>query len=188
MATQAHGANIFQIALASAFDDGNYVIRIPQTFARPATQAPMLEKRDTICAACVAQLAGCCNRIDSAGGANAAIALENLFTEIPRLGAQFPLVHAERRAEGVATTRHLKRAPAAQSTTIRAARNRLAINPTTAHDPRRAHRSVLNCAVWIGSRVWQDGYKEKHARRILFGGSNGWLLRRWRLRVPGQGS
>jgi hypothetical protein len=133
MAAQAEGTDILEIALASAFDDGNNMIRIPETFARPATQAPMLEKRGTICAARVAEFASRRNRIDSAGGADAAIAFENLFTEICRLRAQFPLVHAELGAEGVAATRHLKRTPATQATTVGAARNGVAINPTASH-------------------------------------------------------
>ena len=57
VATQVHGTNIFEIALASTFDDGNNMIRIPETFARPATQAPILKKCNTTCAACIAQLA-----------------------------------------------------------------------------------------------------------------------------------
>ena len=88
--------------------------------------------------------------------------LRTLFTEICRLRAQLPLVHAELGAEGVAAARHLKRTPATQATTVGAARNRLAINPAAPHGPRRTHIPVLNCAVSIGLRVPQDGYKEKH--------------------------
>ncbi len=41
--SKTHGTDIFEIALATAFDYRNDVIRIPQAFARPAAQAPMVK-------------------------------------------------------------------------------------------------------------------------------------------------
>lgn len=95
MTAQAHRTNILEIALAPAFDDGNYMIRIPETFAQPATKSPMSKQSDAICAACVTQFENCGNRVDSAAGADAAIAFEHLFPEICRLRAQLPLMYAE---------------------------------------------------------------------------------------------
>ncbi len=64
MAAQAKGANILEIALASAFDDGNNVIRIPEALARPATQAPVRKQRRAICAARIAESACFGDRVD----------------------------------------------------------------------------------------------------------------------------
>ena len=133
MTEQAEGADILEIALASSFDDGNNVIRIPEALARPATQAPVSKKRSAICAARVAEPAHFGKGIDVAAGADTAIAMEHLLAKIGRLGAQLPLVHTELRTEGVASARNLKRAPAAQTAAVGATGNCLAINPAAAH-------------------------------------------------------
>jgi hypothetical protein len=133
MATQAKGANIFQIAFPSAFHDGNNVIGIPEALARFATQAPVCKKRIAICAARVTKPACLGNGVDSARGADTAITMEDLFPEICGLRPQLPLVHTELGTEGVASTRDLKRAPAAHTASVGAARNCLAINPAAPH-------------------------------------------------------
>jgi len=53
-------------------------------------------------------------------------------------------VNAELGAEGVASARNLERTPAAETATIRASRNRFAVDPTALHGPRGAHRFLSN--------------------------------------------
>src|ERR1700750_3183605 len=50
MAAQAERADILEIALTAAFNDGNDVVGIPETFARPATQSPVGKERVAVCA------------------------------------------------------------------------------------------------------------------------------------------
>lgn len=133
MAAQAERANILEIALASAFNDRNDVIGIPEALARPATQAPVRKQRRAICAARIAESACFGNRVYCAGGTNTAIAMKHLLSKICGLSAQFPLVHTELRAEGVPSARNLKRAPATQAAAVGATWNCLAINPAAAH-------------------------------------------------------
>ena len=133
MAAQAKGADIFEIALASAFDYGNNVIRIPKALARPATQAPVRKERGAICAARIAEPACFGDSVDITAGAYTAIAMEHLLSKISRLRAQLPLMHTEIRTKGVTSARNLKRAPATQTAAVGATWNCLAINPAAAH-------------------------------------------------------
>jgi hypothetical protein len=164
MASQTKRTDIVEVAFASALDDGDDVIRIPETLAQLEMQTPVHEEQCPICAARAADPAGLGERIDFAGCADATIALEHLLAKICGLGAQFPLVHAELGAEGVASARDLKRTPAAEAAAVGASRNFPAIDPTAFHGPRGAHISVLTCGVRVGSHVQQEGYKEKHVR------------------------
>ncbi len=111
MAAQAKRSNIREIALTSAFNNRNNVIRIPEALARTATQSPTRQERRTICAARIAEPACFCDGVHSTAGANAAIAMKHLFAKICRLGAKLPLVHAKLRAEGVASAWDFKRTP-----------------------------------------------------------------------------
>lgn len=125
----------------------------------------MLKKRCAPDAARVAK--GPCGgeRINSATGADAVIALENLLAQVRRLRAQLPLVHAELGAEGKASAGYFERTPTAEAAAIGTPRYRFAIDPASAHDAHSAHGSVLNRAP--GRRFVLDlmGYKEKQFLR-----------------------
>lgn len=95
MTTQAKSADIFEVAFTASFDYGNDVVGVPQSLARPCAKAPEVQKGNAMGAPGEAKLACCGNRIDSAEGAHAAIALKHLLAQICGLTAEFPLVDAE---------------------------------------------------------------------------------------------
>lgn len=144
MTAKTQGANVRQVALAAAFDDGDDVIGIPEGLARAGPEAPVSEKRGARCSAGEAKLAGGGDGIGTAVGTNTAIAFENSLAEIGGLGAQLPLVNAELGAEGEAAFGDFERAPSAKTAAVWTTRDGFAVDPAALHCARRAHRSVLN--------------------------------------------
>ena len=145
MATKAERADVIEIALATALCHRKNMIGIPKTLAQAFSKAPVLHKGHTAFAARSLQLAMFPDRIQATVGAHASITLENLFAQVPRLRPQLPLVYTKIGAEGGAASRHLKRAPSAQTAPIRTARNILTVDPSsTRHDSKSAHTLVLN--------------------------------------------
>ena len=118
MTTQAEGANVVEVAFASAFGDGENVVGVPQAFPCAPLESPVGEQRSTPGGTGIAELAGGCDGINPATGADATVALEDLLTEIRGLGAQLPLVDTILRAESEAAARDFERTPAAIAATI----------------------------------------------------------------------
>jgi hypothetical protein len=145
MATKAEGADVIEVALATALRHGKNVIGVPKTFTHPFDESPMLHKDDTSVASRSLQPAVLPDRIQSAVGAHASVTLQNLFAQVSWLRPQFPLMYAKIRAEGEAARRHLERAPPAQAAPVRAAWDIFAVDPSSSwHDSRSAHMLVLN--------------------------------------------
>lgn len=95
MTSQAEGADVVEVALASAFDYGNDVVGIPQRFARAGAKTPVHQERCAMGTAGIAELSSSGDGIGFTDSADAAITIEDFFTEIGGLGAQFPLVDAK---------------------------------------------------------------------------------------------
>lgn len=144
MTTKAEGANVGEVALAAAFDDGDDVVGVPERFARAGAETPVREERRSRSAAREAKCAGGGDGVGTAVGADAAVAFEYLLAQVGGLGAQLPLVNAELGAEGEAAFGNFERAPAAEAPAIWAARDGFAVDPATLHCAHRAHRSFLN--------------------------------------------
>lgn len=140
---EAEGADILEIALATAFNHGNDVIGVPEAAAAACADSPVLQQLLTTGTAGAAKLLKGSDGIDGADRAATVVAQEDLLAQIRRLGAQLPLVDAVRRAEGEAAARHLKGTPAAEAATIGATGDRSAIDPSAAHRAHRTHPSSL---------------------------------------------
>ncbi len=97
MALEAKRAHVGQIALAASLGYGDDVVRIPERFS--AAHAPCSHR---FCARGAAQLFHApqfCDAIDSALGADAAIALKDSIAQMAGITAQLPFLDAPIRAE-----------------------------------------------------------------------------------------
>lgn len=139
MAAEAEGAEVGEVALASAFRDGDDVVGLPEGHAEAAGGFPEIEKLEALCAAGVAETAAGGDGVDAAGSAEAAVAEEDLLAEIGGLGTELPLVDTIVRAEGEAAARDFERAPAAEAAAVGSAGDGLAVDPAAGHGARGAH-------------------------------------------------
>jgi len=128
MATEAEAAHVGKVALAATFCDGDDVVGIPQVAADSPEFFELTAGLVIELALVLAKRFG----VDAAEGANAAVAGEDLGTEIAGVGAQFPFVDAGFAAKGEAAVRNGGAAPAAETTTALA-------NPATWLRAARAH-------------------------------------------------
>jgi hypothetical protein len=115
VAAQAERAQVREVALAAAFDDGDDVIGLPEGAAGVARQIPIIEQALVRRAAGALQDALGDERVDAATFADAAIAFEHPVAEVAGVGAEPPFVHALIRAEGAAAFGNFDRAPAAEA-------------------------------------------------------------------------
>jgi hypothetical protein len=115
VAAQAERAQVREVALAAAFDDGDDVVGLPERAAGRAGEVPVVEQALAGRAAGALQDALRNERIDTATFADAAIALEHLITEVAGVGAETPLVYAVVGAEGAAAFGNFNRTPAAEA-------------------------------------------------------------------------
>jgi hypothetical protein len=143
MAAQAEGAQVREVALAAAFDDGRDVIGLPEGAAGVTGQVPVVEQALAGWAARALQDALRDQRIDTTTFADAAIAFEHLIAEVAGVGAQPPLVHAVVGAEGAAALGHFGRAPAAEASAGRASGEGAGRGPTSGHGAAGAHGSLV---------------------------------------------
>lgn len=120
MTEQAERADVVEVALASAFSDRQDVIGIPQTATtRDGFHSVEAQTSGSSWSASTLQRSIGCDGVDLTDGAAAAVASEDLITEVARVGAQTPLVNAVVAAERTATFgEDLKIAPAAQREAI----------------------------------------------------------------------
>lgn len=139
MAAEAESADVLQVAFAATLADRKDVVGVPEAFTVQAAHAPVLQQRVTARAARPAKLAQGGQRVDATSGAEAAVPREDLIAEVGGLRAQLPLMHAVVGAEGESASRHLERAPAAQATAVRTARDGAAIHPASGHNADGAH-------------------------------------------------
>ena len=80
-------ADVFEVAFTPAFHDGNDVVGIPESFSGTGAQAPIEERFQPRRTAQTFQLPFCLQAIDTATGADATIALQNLFAKIARIAS-----------------------------------------------------------------------------------------------------
>ena len=116
MALEAKSAHVGEVALAAAFGNGDDVVGIPQSFA--AAEIPGGEgtgASGTAEAFDVMKLGGA---IETADGAEAAIALEDAFAQVAGVGAELPFLDAPLGAEGEAAGRDFELAPAAETAAV----------------------------------------------------------------------
>src|SRR5579862_5528192 len=113
MALQAESADVCEIAFASAFDDGNDMVSVPEGFSEAAAQAPVEEGFQACGAAQALDAAFGFEAVDAALSANAAVALQDFFAEIAGIAAQPPFFHAPIGAKGPAAGGDLEITPAA---------------------------------------------------------------------------
>ena len=143
MAAQAERAQVREVALAAAFDDGRDVIGLPEGAAGVAGQVPVVEQALARRAARALQDALRDQRVDTATFADAAIAFEHLVAEVAGVGAQTPLVHTIVGAEGAAALGHFRGAPAAEASAGCAAGEGAGSGPTSGHGAAGAHGSLV---------------------------------------------
>ena len=135
MTLQTQGADVLEVALASAFHHRNDMIGVPESFPRARTQAPVEKGLQAAGTAQAFQLLLCVQAIDATKSANSTISFQYFVAQVPRIGAQAPFFHAPFRTKGVAAFRHLQIAPAAKIAAIRAFLEGAAVSPATSHSP-----------------------------------------------------
>lgn len=144
MTTEAESADVVEVALAASFRNRQNVVGVPETFARARLETPVGEQGTSLRAARIAKLPCGGDAINTAGRANALVTLEYPFPQVRGLGAQLPLVHTVFRTERKAAPWNFQGTPAAQSTVVGSARDRLAIDPASLDCAHSAHCLFLN--------------------------------------------
>lgn len=92
MAEQAQGADVLQIAFASALYHRNNVIRVPKCSTANPLEPPTCQQLLPMNSARPLQVEISSAAIDPAYRANAFIAREYLFPQIARVGAKTPFI------------------------------------------------------------------------------------------------
>jgi len=115
---ETQGPDVGKITFASPFGHRSYVIRVPETPAlcvhiQLAAERFPFARRDQFKPAVELE------RVESADSANAAIALENLLTQIAGICPQSPFVNAEVITECPTAGRYLLTAPPADAPAVR---------------------------------------------------------------------
>lgn len=124
VAKQAKCAEVVEIALASAFGHGADVIGVPEAAAAgDGLHAVETKTGGAGSASGALERVPCGDGVDSARGADATVAAEDLLAEIAGVGAQAPLVDAVVAAKRAAAFgEDLEIAPAAERQAVGAAR------------------------------------------------------------------
>lgn len=143
MALQAQGADVLEVAFTPAFHHGNNVIGIPKRHSGTGAEAPVEQSLQPCCAAQAFQLPPGEQAIDTATGADAAIALQYFFAKVAGVAAQTPFFHAPGGTKRRTALGNLQIAPAAEIAAIGALGEGLPIGPTARHGSFCTH----SCAV-----------------------------------------
>jgi len=139
MALQAQGADVFEIAFAAAFHYWNNMIGVPKGLSGACAQPPIEKGFQLRRAAQTFQLPLCLQTIDAANGADAAIALQYFFANVPRVTAQSPLFDAPSRTKRHPALGDFQIAPAAQILSIRSLREGSLVDPAALHGSLHTH-------------------------------------------------
>jgi hypothetical protein len=117
MALQAEGAHVPEVALASAFGDGNQVVGVPEGFAEASFpvlgQVPFEEEFVASSRVELEKVAAELEGVDTTLGADAFVAFENFLAKVGGIGAKLPFVDASVGAERAAAGGHFDAAAAA---------------------------------------------------------------------------
>jgi len=116
VAEEAEGAEVVEVALASAFGHGADVVGVPEAAAcGDGLHSVKMETCDAGRASCSFEGTVSCDGVDAADGADASVAGEDMIAEVARVGAETPLVDAVVTAEGAAAFgENFELAPAAE--------------------------------------------------------------------------
>ena len=143
MAEQAQGADVLQIAFASALYHRNNVIRIPKCSSANSLQTPAREQLLPVRSARPLQVEISSPAIDPADRADTLIAGEYLITQVAGVRTKTPFMHTPIRAKCEPARRDLKVAPAAESAAILPSLKRGSIGKPAGHGPGSAHETFL---------------------------------------------
>jgi hypothetical protein len=135
VAVQAERPDVGEIALASAFHHGHNMVCIPERSPVERPQPPLREKPGTSQTAASADFVVCGYRINAANGADAAIAFESLLAQKARVGSEPPFIDTPFGAKSLASLRHFKVAPPAESPPVVTGRKLGSADPTAGHLP-----------------------------------------------------
>lgn len=135
MADQAKRANIRKVALASAFNHRDNVVRIPQRFTVDSRKTPVREQFFPVRASGPFQVKIGRTCVHVAQSADATIAYEHLLAKVAWVCAKPPFVHAPVGAEREPARRHFEIAPTAESAAILTFFERCPVGYTTRHGP-----------------------------------------------------
>src|ERR1700734_2398562 len=114
MALQTQSADVLEIALASALYYGRDMVGIPQRLSGTGAQSPMQQRSQPRSTSQPFQLPSCMQAVNSATGADPAIAFQYFFGNLARTAASPPFFHAPVRTEGHAAFGDFQIAPTAQ--------------------------------------------------------------------------
>ena len=172
VAEEAQGTDVVEIALSAALGYGKDVVRVPKATAA-IDRLHAVKAKPSLSSCASGSLESCVggNRIDLAGGAMAAIASEDLVTDISGVGAQTPLMHAVVAAEGAATLcQDLELAPPAQGTAVRPCRQVGVANVSAGKCARKKHGLITR--IGSGFEVDLDRFDEGHqpSQQLLVNG------------------
>jgi hypothetical protein len=152
VAEETEGAEIVEVALAPAFDDGADVIGIPEG-AASGDGFHAVEMQ----AGCAGGASGSLESVvggdgvDVTDSADAAVAGEDLVAEVARVGAEAPLVDAVITAEGAATFgEDFEVAPATEGEVVGAERERGSSRVASRECAWDDHAGLrIGCGVWV---------------------------------------
>jgi hypothetical protein len=133
MALQAQSPNIGQIALAATLCYRSNVVGIPKARSPQILEAPVAKHAHPSRRPEPLDATPLGNRIQSTGGADSFVALENLAPEVSRISAQTPFVNAPIRAEGPSPDGNLQVAPAAQDSATSSERQACSLRAPATH-------------------------------------------------------
>ena len=133
MARETEGSDVVEVALTSTFGDWTNVISIPERSAGgDGFHSVEAEARNTSSATGTLESVVDVEGISGAGGANAAIAREDLVAEVAGVGAKTPLVDTVVGAKSAtAFGENLEVAPTAEREIIGAARQNVLLGTAT---------------------------------------------------------
>ena len=143
MALQAQGADVLEVAFTPAFHHGNNVIGIPKRHSGTGAEAPVEQSLQPCCAAQAFQLPPGEQAIDTATGADAAIALQYFFAKVAGVAAQTPFFHAPGGTKRRTALGNLQIAPTAQAAAVGTLRERVPVGPTAGHLPIGTHEMLV---------------------------------------------
>lgn len=142
VAGQAEGAEVIEVALAAALSYGTDVVGIPEGAAGGDGLHPVqAEAGDAGGAAGAFKGVVDGEGVGLTGGADAAVAGEDLITEVAGVGAQTPLVDTVVGTEGAAALgKNLELAPTAERQIVRSAREGVLLGATAGEGTSGEHR------------------------------------------------
>jgi hypothetical protein len=155
VADQAQSTEVLQVALTTAFNHGQDVIRVPQRFPIEPFEAPAHKKPVPVLAPRPLQVEVGSARVGVANCADAVIAPEDLLAQVTRVTTKAPFMDTPDRTERQAPRGNFEPAPAAQGAAIPALLKSGSVDETTGHGPGRTHTNLV--LTTIQNKVFRRG-------------------------------